>query len=608
MKKALKKIDGDLIYVVKPRLPSLGLALLANQLSGVPLILEINDIETMVSSPKEGDQHIEVSLDQLDLADPALVSPFSELWSHLMDPLAKVVPTLVTHNKNIDAHFGNRCLYMRNLKDEAVYDPALYDRDAVRADLGFSLRDRVILFGGLLRKHKGIYELVELVDRLGDLRYKLLFVGSRPTPDQKKLVERYGERVRVLPPQNREVMARINLAADLVILWLDPDVPASHYQMPYKATDAFAMGPSIIANDISDLGPLAAHGYLHIVPYGDWERMTEVIRKLFEKPEQTAATREAARRLYLRQFSYAAARSNFALAAKRALAEGAGRLPLAAEFAKRFNAFHSAVTSLEEDFIDVVEPAAGADAATPPKIPGYGDTEEDVSIVVLNVRSLAGSSFRDPKGVAIVMPSIDTSKALDTARLLVRRAGMKTTVFIVNDTLRQGFIRTLNDTVARFEVKYIVYLAEDAFPGIDWLKFAHTKLEETSKGLLAFNCGKWRGRIAAFGMVRMDWVLRLYGGPVFYPGYISHRADNEITAIARATGQFAYEPDAVLIENDSVKAFRKVETDASNFHVADKNLFIARFNAQFGGLASEKRLNQFRHEYLNQRKLGVVDG
>src|SRR5690606_3056871 len=133
------------------------------------------------------------------------------------------------------------------------------------------------LFGGLLRKHKGIYELVDLVERLGDPRYKLLFVGSRVTPDQKKLMDRFGDRVRVLPPQDRESMARIDLAADLVILWLDPDVPASAYQMPYKATDAFAMGTSIIANGISDLGDLGRQGYLRTVSFGDWERMVTVI-------------------------------------------------------------------------------------------------------------------------------------------------------------------------------------------------------------------------------------------------------------------------------------------------------------------------------------------
>jgi glycosyltransferase involved in cell wall biosynthesis len=597
IKQALFRIDGDVIYVLKPRLPSLGLALLANHLSGVPIILEINDLETVVSAPKVGDKHVEVSLDRLALADPALVSPFSDLWSHLMHPIAKRIPTLVTHNKTIDAHFGNRCLYMRNLKDEAVYDPALHDRDAVRADLGFSPEDRVILFGGLLRKHKGMYHLVELVERLGDKRYKLLFVGSRPTPDQKELVEGYGERVRVLPPQNREAMARINLAADLVILWLDPDVPASHYQMPYKATDAFAMGPSIIANDISDLGPLAAQGYLHVVPFGDWERMKEVVRGHFDKPERIAVMRDAARRLYLRQFSYTAARSNFELAAQRALAERASPLTVANEFANRFNAFHRAITGSEANFTGIFEPAAGKTAPAHMTL-GRGETEEDASIAALDVQLLARFSLHDPKGVAIVMPSIDASKALDTARLLVRRAGMKTTVLIVKDTLRQGFIPTLNATAARLDVKYVVYLAEDAFPGVDWLKLAHNKLEETGKGLLAFNCGKWRGRIAAFGMVRMNWVRRLYGGAIFFPGYISHRADNEITVIARVTDQFFYDPECVLIECDSNKAFRRREADAPNFHQSDKKLFRDRFRSAFDGLAPIDKLKPLAESYF----------
>ena len=489
---------------------------------------------------------------------------------------------------------------MRNLKDEAVYDPALYDRDAVRADLGFGPGDRVILFGGLLRKHKGIYELVELVDKLGDPRYKLLFVGSRPTPDQKKLVERYGERVRVLPPQNREAMARINLAADLVILWLDPDVPASHYQMPYKATDALAMGPSIIANDISDLGPLAIQGYLHVVPFGDWVTMTEAVKNLFENPEKTAAMREAARRLYLRQFSYSAARSNFELAAKRAIADGAVQLPVAAKFAKRFNAFHRAVTGLKEDFIDVDEPAAG-ESASSINIPGHGTAAEDTSIVALDIKSVSGFSHCSPTDIAIVMPSIDTAKALETARLLVRRAGIKTTVFIVEDTLRLGFIRTLNDTAARLKVTYIVYLAEDAFPGIDWLKIAHTRLEETGKGLLAFNCGKWRGRIAAFGMVRMDWVKKLYGGAVLYPGYKAHKADNEITVIARVTNQFIYEPDATLVEIDPQKTGHNKEVAPTASH--DRSLFNQRFRLGFNLKLPKDSLANLENQYLNRRAI-----
>ncbi|MDA3896864.1 MAG: glycosyltransferase [Desulfobacteraceae bacterium] len=354
MKKAVDAIDGDLIYVVKPRLPSLGIALLANCFQGIPLILEINDLETVVSSPKATDRHLNASFDSINLNDPALISPYSDLWSQLMDASAKKVSVKVTHNKNIDAHFSNHCLYMRNLKDEQIYDPAAYDRDVVRAKLGFSPEDRIILFGGLLRRHKGIYELVELVDRLSDPRYKLLFVGSRATPDQERLVKKYGDQVHILPPQDREAMARINYAADLVILWLNPDVPASHYQMPYKATDAFAMGPVIIANDISDFGMLASQGYLRIVPFGHWDSMKAAIIDVFDNPAWTLAMRKASRRLFLRQFSDNAARANFELAARRALDISDGAFPGSMSFARDFNRFYQKMTGSSVEFITPV--------------------------------------------------------------------------------------------------------------------------------------------------------------------------------------------------------------------------------------------------------------
>lgn len=355
MRRALDAITGDILYVVKPRLPSLGLALLANAAKGTPIVLEINDLETVVSKPSNNDVHQEVLFADTDLGARELLNPYSDLWSQLMDPVAKQIPVLLTHNKSIDEHFGKRCLYMRNLKDEAVYDPARYDREAVRAELGIAREDRVILFGGLLRKHKGIYELVELVDRLADPRYKLLFVGSRVTPDQERLMKEYGDQVRVLPPQDREAMARINLASDLVILWLDPDVPASHYQMPYKVTDAFAMGPAVIANDISDLGALGRQGYLRIVPFGDWDGMAKAVRAVFEEPARTAEIQAAARRLYQRQFSYPAARGSFALAAARAFNAPSGSLPVAREFAGRFNSFHQLI-AMSGAYFDSLDP------------------------------------------------------------------------------------------------------------------------------------------------------------------------------------------------------------------------------------------------------------
>ena len=781
MRRAAEAVRGDVIYCVKPRLPSLGVALLANARKGTPVILEINDLETVVTSPRRGDRHEALTLDDVNPTDAAFASPYGEAWTQLMDPLAQTMPVLTTHNKVIDAHFAGRCLYMRNVKDEAIYDPERHDRGAARAELGLRPDDRVLLFGGMLRRHKGIHELVELVDRLGDERYKALFVGSRVTPDQRALVEAAGSRITVLPPQDREAMARINLAADLVVLWLDPEVLASHHQMPYKATDALAMGPAILANDISDLGELGRQGYLDLVPFRDWEAMTAAIHAVFADPERAAARRAAARRLFERQFSYAAARAGFDLAARRALAADAGPLPAALAFERTLRGFEALASeppaspasderdapvvtmSLaeleaggepirgetvvivtaraaeagseaagrlvaragrplravvvhgcgEEDFVAACNGVAGllearhvayaTEAAFPaaewldraltslgergmvalndgcddPEAARFGVVRRDWAagvhdgalfdpryrtvaaaselaavaraqgafaydpeatlvdlaapdldgpahdapplvrrrapgpageepIALLDAQDLSELSWSEPAGTAVVMPCIDPERGLHSAERLLARAGVDVRIFVVQDTPRRGFIPTLNATAARLDVRYVVYLAEDAFPGRNWLARARERLEDTGKGLLGFNCGKWHGRIAAFGMVRRAWVRGHYGDAILYPGYRSHRADNELTVLARAAGSFVYEPRAVLLEEDPRKISRSSETEAANFDPADRELFLARFRTGFDGAVDPARLEPLARAYLNSAKVESV--
>jgi hypothetical protein len=103
----------------------------------------------------------------------------------------------------------------------------------------------------------------------------------------------------------------------------------------------------------------------------------------------------------------------------------------------------------------------------------------------------------------------------------------------------------------------VVYTAEDAFPGMNWLKFAYEALETTGKSLLAFNDGKWFGRLAAFGMVRSAWAKTNYAsGNLFFEGYKSHYADNELTDKANTAQQLCFTPNALLIEVDYQKGRR----------------------------------------------------
>lgn len=341
--KAIHAVTGDAIYAVKPRLTSLGVALMANYHAGKPVFLEVNDLETVVASPKAGNRHVELPLEAVlgDLEQAK--TPHSLLWSQALDPCVSGIPVVYTHNVNLNVHYGRRCLYMRNIKDDTLYDPTRMDRAALRRGLGYGPDDRIILFGGLVRKHKGVFELVELLRSLNDPRYKLLIVASRETPDVRTLERQYGDRITVLPPQSPARMAELNHAADLVVLWLDPSVPAGHYQSPYKISDALAMGPSVIASPTSDLATFAERDLVWMVPFGDFAGLVGTINDIFADERERARRRERGRRLFLREFSYKSVPSAVALGAAL-LSERERVYPVSERFAHVFSEFHKQVS------------------------------------------------------------------------------------------------------------------------------------------------------------------------------------------------------------------------------------------------------------------------
>lgn len=210
-----------------------------------------------------------------------------------------------------------------------------------------------------------------------------------------------------------------------------------------------------------------------------------------------------------------------------------------------------------------------------------------------------GDSFLFTKDVCVVMPCIDLDAGRRAARLLIERSGLPADFVLAVDTGRQGFIPTLNQVARRSSAQYIVYLAQDAWPGDGWLLSAYDRIRQEKKSLLAFNCGKWHGRVAAFGMVEKSWAYSLYGDEILYGGYQSHRADNELTVIARAQDRFVYAPECVLVENDSEKVFRRSEREASHFRREDARLFRQRFRDGFCGLADRAYLKELHDEYLN---------
>jgi hypothetical protein len=227
----------------------------------------------------------------------------------------------------------------------------------------------------------------------------------------------------------------------------------------------------------------------------------------------------------------------------------------------------------------------------------------DSAIHVIDVKSLDNTKRQFDQKICVVMPCINIMAGMQTANLLQSRAGINADYLIVNDTKRQGFIKTLNQAAKATNAEFVVYLAEDALPGEDWLKIAIQQIEQHGAGLLAFNCGKWHGRVAAFGLVRTAWIKPFYNGDILFDGYKSHRADNEITILAKADSKFVYCQESILFENDPFKDLKKSEAELSNFSKADKELFKNRYNEVLPSMVDKTKLIELYDSYFNQKAL-----
>lgn len=157
----------------------------------------------------------------------------------------------------------------------------------------------------------------------------------------------------------------------------------------------------------------------------------------------------------------------------------------------------------------------------------------------------------DKDTVSVIMPSIDIGEAIYAARRMVNYAGMPMRIIIVEDFIRQGFVKTLNQVASKVESEFVAYVAQDALAGKNWLRLAYEKLTNENKSVFAFNDGRFAGQLATFGLVRKSFSEQFYGtGNIFYEGYHSHRADDELTLLANLHNQLAFHLGALMIESD----------------------------------------------------------
>ena len=204
--------------------------------------------------------------------------------------------------------------------------------------------------------------------------------------------------------------------------------------------------------------------------------------------------------------------------------------------------------------------------------------------------------------VVVLIPSIDKEKAKATVNQLASTAGMEAQYVVMEDKERLGYVKMVNKGFELYkDADFFVYTAEDAYGGRDWLLKAWETLEDKYAGLLAFNDGKWDGKLASFGMVRREWLNYVYDGKyLMNPVYKSHYGDTELSIIAMAQGKLIYNSNCVLIEVDRQKKEHGVNED-------DRKTYIERQLAGFDGrVKNPAYLNLFEANTNKELTQGII--
>ena len=299
--KVFNKIDGDIIYAVKPKPLSFGLSLIKKNQTRRPLILDMDDWELSWHGGAEWNYHPNLKQFARDIykKDGALRNPDHPLYLKWIEKLVNRADALTIDTQFLKERFGG--VYLPNGKDTLMFNPDLYNPEASRTRYGLS-KYRILMFPGAPRPHKGVEDLLIALERLNEPDLRLVIVGGSPYDDyDEKLIQKWGRWIIKLPRSPVEVMPEVVSAAHIVVV-PQRDTLAAQAQFPLKLTDGMAMAKPILSTRVGDIPEILGDtGYL--VDPGSPEQLAQMIQWIFQNLDTANAQGIKARERCIEHYS-----------------------------------------------------------------------------------------------------------------------------------------------------------------------------------------------------------------------------------------------------------------------------------------------------------------
>lgn len=290
--RTLRRINGNIIYAIKPKMTSFGLGLIKKLISKKPLILDIDDWELgfFLDSNK-------LSIIKNCLAFWDINNLF---YTFLLEKLTRFADGLTVSSSFLQKKFKG--IIIPHARDAKLFNPIKYNRRKLRKKLEVENK-KVIMFFGTIVEHKGIDDLIASIDLLKDKNIILILVGAvMNDPYTKSLWGQGKSYLKFIGRQPFEKVPEFLSAADLVVL-PQKKTYSTRGQIPAKIFDAMMMRKPIIATNVSDL-PQILKGCGIIVEPSNIKILAEKIKFIFDNPKIARNLGKRARIKCIKKYSF----------------------------------------------------------------------------------------------------------------------------------------------------------------------------------------------------------------------------------------------------------------------------------------------------------------
>jgi len=307
LKKIYDSIDGDLIYVVKPRFTSFNIGLVKKIIAKKPLILDIDDWELGF--------FLDIYYGCNTIYSKAMflykewlkffLKPWNSFfWTLINERLLKFTNDITVSSTFLKIKFGGIVVY--HGRDTNYMDPKKFRKGLILQK--YKLPNiKTVMFLGTPRPYKGLEDLIKAIYNLKDINILLVLVGVNIENNYcKDLIKfargKLNNNLRIFKAQSIIKAPELLAAADVVVV-PQRKCLSTVGQVPAKIFDAMSMAKPIISTNVSDI-PVILNNCGYIVEPGNIKELSNKISIVFKDLNKSKEMGLKARDRCIKFYSY----------------------------------------------------------------------------------------------------------------------------------------------------------------------------------------------------------------------------------------------------------------------------------------------------------------